>query len=314
MSIARNGHKRGKAPRPTLNRSPYDLYLSSLAPSGRRAMTTLLNNCALLLGHEGPATAYDWSSLSFEKVHLVKTTLVDMGYSINTINMTLAALRGITKTAFNLGKLSADDMLRIGAIRSLKGRITARKGRCLSRQELKTLINACEQQESIAKQKRDKALLLVGAAAGLRCAEICGLQLEDIYLADSRLVVEEGKGRKQRQIYLAPEVIEALSVWIECRGEEPGPLFLRIRRNTLTRVGMSASSLAHTLRTLQALAQAQPFTPHDLRRTFITHLLEQGVDLNTVRQLAGHSDVSTTVRYDKRDEAWQKQASQGIRL
>ena len=78
--------------------------------------------------------------------------------------------------------------------------------------------------------------------------------------------------------------------------------------------GLSPSGLTYILKSLQTLADIPSFTPHDMRRTFITQLLENGVDLNTVRQLAGHSDVSTTVRYDKRDIEWQKQASQNIQL
>ncbi|WP_420843475.1 tyrosine-type recombinase/integrase [Kosakonia radicincitans] len=58
--------------------------------------------------------------------------------------------------------------------------------------------------------------------------------------------------------------------------------------------------MAGILRQLQESAQLSPFTPHDLHRTFIPRLLEQGADLNIVRQLAGHSDISTTALYDRR--------------
>ena len=53
----------------------------------------------------------------------------------------------------------------------------------------------------------------------------------------------------------------------------------------------------------------QDITPHDLRRTYITRLLDQGADLNTVRQMAGHSDISTTVIYDKRDDKTMRKAA-----
>ena len=309
-------HKRGRsAPHSNMAHSPYLLYLNSLAPSGRRAMATLLNQCALILGHQGPVEHYPWASLNYEKVLSVRTALMEAGYAVNTVNMAIAALRGIASTAFNLRKLSGDDMLRIKAIRPLKGRTASRKGRCLSRDELKQLIAICRQQSSATKQSRDKALLLVGVGAGLRCAEICALRREDIDLKTEKLVVQEGKGRKQRQLYLAPEVISALRDWIACRGNQTGALFSRILKDgTVTEMPLTNSGLTHALNILQETAGVAPFSPHDLRRTFITQLLEQGVDINTVRQLAGHSDVSTTVRYDKRDEAWQKQASQSIRL
>ena len=53
-------------------------------------------------------------------------------------------------------------------------------------------------------------------------------------------------------------------------------------------------------------------TPHDLRRTYITQLLDQGIDLNTVRQMAGHADISTTVIYDKRDDKAMQQAAKTL--
>ncbi len=316
MSKSTVGHKRRpKASSPNIQASPSELYLNSLAPSGRRPMGIRLNHCAQILGHKGSSNNYDWAKLSFEKVHQIRTQLIEAEYSVNTINMTIAALRGVVKAAFNLGQMSADDMLRINAIRPLKGRTSSRKGRSLSRNELQQLIQACAHTPSKAKQLRDRALLLIGAGAGLRCSEICALQVEDIHLPEERLVVENGKGRKQRQLFLAPKLVDALQSWIECRGHQPGPVFLRILRdNIVTESGLTASGVTHALKTLQEQANIPHFTPHDLRRTFITDLLEQGVDINTVRQLAGHSDVSTTIRYDKRDEAWQKQASQNIRL
>jgi integrase/recombinase XerD len=314
MSKSTIGHKkRLKASSPNTQMSPSELYLNSLAPSGRRPMGIRLNHCAHILGHKGSTDSYDWAKLTFEKVHQVRTQLIEMNYSVNTINMTIAALRGVTKATFNLGLMSADDMLRIGAIRPLKGRTASRRGRCLSRDELQQLIQASSHHPSKAKQLRDHALLLVGVGAGLRCAEICALQVEDIHLTEERLVVENGKGRKQRQLYLAPKLVTALRSWMIYRGNQPGPLFLRILRDsTITDSGLTASGVTHALKALQELANIPTFTPHDLRRTFITHLLEKGIDLNIVRQLAGHSDVSTTVRYDKRDERWQKQASQSL--
>ena len=76
--------------------------------------------------------------------------------------------------------------------------------------------------------------------------------------------------------------------------------------------GQGVDLTALTLKSLQHQAGIIPFSPHDLRRTFITHLLEQDVDINTVRQLAGHSNLDTTIRYDKRDDAKQRAVTQGI--
>ncbi len=66
---------------------------------------------------------------------------------------------------------------------------------------------------------------------------------------------------------------------------------------------LTPNGVVHLLQNLQKQANIAPFAPHDLRRTFITRLLDNNVDLNTVRQMAGHSDISTTIRYDKRNES-----------
>lgn len=308
-------HKLGLKAPPNTRNSPYQIYLNSLAISGRKPMATLLNHCALILGHEGIADTFDWQSLTFEEVHRVRSTLVEMGYSVNTINMTIAGLRGVTKAAFNLGLMNADDMMRIGAIRPVKGSRTTRKGRCLSHADIQALKAVCRQESGCVRQARDLVILLVGIGAGLRCAEICALDLDDVDMDNECLTVQQGKGRKYRQIFLAPDLIQALSDWVALRGSHTGPMFTRVlRNNTLTQERLTHSGLSHALKQLQVQAKIQPFAPHDLRRTFITHLLEMGIDLNTVRQLAGHSDLSTTVRYDKRDEAWQRRASQSLQL
>tara|TARA_R110002094_G_scaffold125634_1_gene119735 strand:+ start:290 stop:1285 length:996 start_codon:yes stop_codon:yes gene_type:complete len=292
--------------------SPYHIYLNSLAASGRKSMTTLLVQCAALLGHQGPCEQFDWHQLTFETVHLVRSTLVEMGYAVSTINMMLAGLRGVTKAAFNLGQMNADDMLRINAVKSIKGS-TVRTGRRLSVDETQQLQACCDTIESPARASRERALLLIGIGAGLRCTEICSLNLNDLDCTQGLLQVMEGKGRKQRQIYLAGSVLTAVTAWLQQRGNEPGALFTTIRKGgVVTHQRLSSSGLSHALRALQQQASIAAFTPHDMRRTFITQLLEDGVDLNTVRQLAGHSDVSTTTRYDKRDVAWQKNASQSI--
>tara|TARA_R110001583_G_scaffold158496_1_gene310421 strand:+ start:476 stop:1369 length:894 start_codon:yes stop_codon:yes gene_type:complete len=292
--------------------SPYHIYLNSLAASGRRSMATLLDQSVLLLGHDGPAEHFQWHQLTFEKVNFIRSSLVELGYAVNTINMMLAALRGVTKASFNLGKMEADDMLRINAVKSIKGS-TIRSGRRLSQAEMTCLFSTCDNFNHPAKGAREKALLLIGIGAGLRCSEICSLNLIDLDGQQGLLRVMEGKGRKQRQIYLAGSVQTAINAWLQQRGSEPGALFTTIRKGgVITHQRLSSSGLSHAIRALQQQAKIAAFTPHDMRRTFITQLLEDGVDLNTVRQLAGHSDVSTTTRYDKRDVAWQKNASQSI--
>lgn len=293
--------------------SAYQIYLNSLAASGRSSMETLLNQSILLLGHSGAAEKYNWHQLTFEKVHLIRSTLIDIGYSVNTVNLALSALKGVTKSAFNLGQMSADDMMRINSVKSLKGS-AVRVGRRITAQEISTLLDNADMDVS-AKNTRDKAILSTGVGGGLRCSEICALNITDINISDGLLTIKQGKGRKHRQIYLAKDVLSNITAWLKFRDSEHGALFTRIRKDGKVETQrLSASGLAHALKSRQVSCNVLPFSPHDMRRTFITQLLENNIDLNTVRQLAGHSDVSTTVRYDKRDLEWQKRASTGFSL
>jgi integrase len=295
-------------------KSAYAIYLDSLAPTGRKSMKTLLQQCASILGHENPIDTFDWSSLTFEKVHLIRSAFTEAGYAVNSINLAMAGLKGIAKTAFNLGQIDADTLLRINSVKSLKGN-AIRTGRRLSTGEVSKLLTSCQSITCPAVRSRDRAILLVGIGAGLRCSEICSLNLSDIDFKNGVLIVKEGKGRKHRQIYLATDILQALNEWTKYRNTNADALFCKINKGgKVTGCRLSSSGLDYMLSSLQALSGVEKFTPHDLRRTFITQLLEKGVDLNTVRQLAGHSDVSTTTRYDKRDIEWQKEASRGIRF
>ena len=298
----------------TQAKSAYDIYLDGLAPSGRKSMKTLLQQCATILGHQKPIEKFDWCKLTFESVHLIRSTFTEAGYAVNSINLALAGLKGIAKTAFNLGQIKAETMLRINSVKTLKGN-AVRMGRRLSETEIRKLLLACTKLPCPITISRARAILLIGIGSGLRCSEICSLNLSDIDFQNGILNVREGKGRKSRQIYLAADIIQSLRDWSLFLKEKESPLFCKIDKSgRISNTRLSPSGLDYLLSALQQLAGIDKFTPHDLRRTFITQLLENGIDLNTVRQLAGHSDISTTTRYDKRDLMFQKLASQALQF
>ena len=166
---------------------------------------------------------------------------------------------------------------------------------------------------SIARCQRDKAILLLLCGAGLRAGELVSLDIGDVDIPQGILHVRQGKGRKNRDIHLALNVNKHLVSWLKVPGDHTGPLFTRISRadrpgtQSLTKTGLTG-----VLMQLRTIADISYFTPHDLRRTFITQLLEQGADLNIVRQLAGHADVSTTTRYDCRGQGVVERISRGF--
>ncbi|SKC12364.1 Site-specific recombinase XerD [Kosakonia radicincitans] len=293
--------------------NPASVWLDGLAPTGRRSMRSLLNLSAATLLHNATADSHDWSALRYVHVATLRATLAEQGYAVTTVNMVLAALKGVAQTAFNLGQMDADALARIKAVKGVRGDSEA-AGRALSREEVRLLLEATKTHPCKVRQNRDRALLLTLCGAGLRAGELVALETRDYDATTRTLTIRQGKGRKKRAVVVAPVVGRALAAWIKVSADHAS-LFCRIHRSgSVTGQPLTTAGLAGILRQLQESAQLSPFTPHDMRRTFITRLLEQGADLNIVRQLAGHSDISTTALYDRRTLSTQISVSSGLRF
>ena len=203
-------------------------------------------------------------------------------------------------------------MARIRSVKRVSGDIQ-RKGRALDRQEIRALIQAAKQHPQPVRRYRDTAIVLTLCGTGLRAGELVKLERRDY--DNGVLTVRQGKGRKYREIHVADAVDKAIRAWLKVGADEAhSALFSRIQRNgKVASQPLTTTGLTGILADLQQTSGIARFTPHDMRRTFITRLLEQGVDINTVRQLAGHSDISTTTRYDCRGESMKVSASKRIR-
>jgi len=141
---------------------------------------------------------------------------------------------------------------------------------------------------------RDDAVLEVLYGSGLRVAELCGLDVDDLDLERERAVVW-GKGSKQRTVPLSAPAVAALRAWIDTGrvllvsdATPAGAVFLNRRGKRLT---------PRDVRRLLDRRAPAPTHPHALRHTFATHLLDGGADLRAVQELLGHADLSTTQRY-----------------
>jgi integrase/recombinase XerC len=142
---------------------------------------------------------------------------------------------------------------------------------------------------------RGRAVLELLYATGLRCAELVSLDLPEVDF-EARMVRVVGKGRKERVVPFGVRAREAVTAWLPvrlCLYPESEALFVNQRGGRLT--DRSVRNLM-TDRVRQ-VALARKITPHTLRHSFATHLLERGADLRTIQELLGHASLSTTQRY-----------------
>lgn len=281
---------------------PVNVYLSSLAPSGRRSIRIQLCATARLLNHKGTVESFPWHQLRYEHAARVRFVLLEQGKAVNTINMTLSAIRGVMNTAFNLELIDADTMMRIKAVKCVKGSPT-KVGHSLSKKEINKLLNTCKKDTSV-KGIRDTALLALMLTTGLRRNEVANLELSDYEEATGGLVSRSGKGRKRHEMQLPKQTRQYLKKWFKYRGMGEGPLFstvLKSERVTTTR--LTTGRICDIVKRRTKDAGVTVCTPHDLRRTFVTRLLDNNVDINTVRQMVGHADIATTCRYDRRSNS-----------
>jgi len=290
------------------SRTALTLYLDNLAPSGRRSMRSLLQQVAAINSWFGNLEDMPWLSLRYEHVARIRAALRQARKSPNTINTTLAAVRGVLKAGFLLGEIPALEWHQLQTITSISGKRTS-AGRSLKAAEITRLFKTC-QKNSTVQGVRDAAMLALLAYGGLRRSEVAGLNLDDYTRRSGKVKVREGKGQRQRELVLPTEARGYLRQWLQCRGAMPGPLFCQLAKpgDVIPGQGLNAHGVYAMLKRRSREAGIAPCTPHDLRRTFVTHLLEQGVDFNTVRQLAGHEQIQTTVLYDRRNIKSQRQA------
>ena len=167
----------------------------------------------------------------------------------------------------------------------------------LTVEEINALVDAID--VSTAEGQRNRAIIEMLYGSGLRVSELVNLKLSDMYLEDGFMRVL-GKGSKQRLVPISDESKKQFLLWMECRRasviEQEGQgdyAFLNRRGHQLTRV-----MIFTIIKRLCAAAGIQKsISPHTLRHSFATHLLQNGADLRVIQQLLGHEDITTTEIY-----------------
>lgn len=170
----------------------------------------------------------------------------------------------------------------------------------LSEEEMAGLLESPEARKPL--DHRDKALLELLYATGLRVSELVGLDLDDVHFED-RLVRVRGKGKKERLVPFGRAALGSLRSYLSQRGRiakvtrDEAAVFLNYRGQRL-----SVRSVQRIVRLyLQKTALKRDISPHSLRHSFASHLLSRGADLRAIQELLGHASLATTQKYTHLD-------------
>jgi len=294
------------------DQNPALVYLRAMTPKARRVQANALNTIARLINPALDLTSVNWELLEYQHAQAIRAELIER-YSPASVNRMLSALRGVAKQAWLMGLASPEQYFRVNEVGNVKGE-TLPAGRALTSGEISALMQTCIIDQTPA-GFRDAAIIAVLAVAGLRRNELVSLNLADFDPESGALKILHGKGNKQRKVFLDNGAAEALADWLILRGNEPGALFLPINKaGKLTYKQLTDQAIYNMLKKRASQAGVSQFTPHDLRRTCITNLLEADVDTLTVAAIAGHASTDTTRGYDRRPEAAKQRAAKRLHI
>jgi len=309
-----------------IGKDPCQVYLDTLKESGCRSMGIMLTRVSELYGYKD-IQCMPWEHIRFEHLGWIKSTLQkvksdqDKEYSQRSINMAIYAARGVSKAAYNLGLITIDDLTKINDVKPIKiTRLPA--GRAVDGDEFSALLAVCMDDERSA-GARDLAIINCLYVAGLRRSEAAKLTLDNfIVRKDKKTKARQakfhffGKGDVEAFCHLDSEALSAVDNWIVERGPSPGPLFCSITKGgkVNTQRHMSEQSIYNIVRSRSQQAGIPLISPHDMRRSLATHLLnEKNVPIKRVQNIMRHADIRTTAIYVRDDEDENRKAINGLR-
>ncbi len=217
--------------------------------------------------------------------------LKDLGLAPSSIRRGVSALRTYFRFLIGEGHLTSDPSASLETPKAWQ-----KLPEVLAVSEVEALLGAPNLDKPLA--WRDRAMLEVAYATGVRVSELIGLRLQDVML-DGGLVRVIGKGSKERLVPIGRRAVGAAAIYARevrpqmDKGRTRSRFFLNARGQPLSRVG--AWSIIK--RCAERAELTKRVSPHTLRHTFATHLLEGGADLRAVQEMLGHADLSTTQIY-----------------
>ena len=256
------------------------------------------------------ARGVDWRTPDRATVRAYLATLADRELAASSVAGRLAAVRSLYRYALRHGRIATDPLAGVRAPRR-----PSRLPRVLSVDEAANLVTAptraTVRDEALA--RRDAAMLELLYATGMRISELAGLTLDRVDLRRRHLRVI-GKGRKERQLLFGAPAASALGRYLEVarpilasRGAPVPAVFLNASGGALSARGARLVME----RWVRAAGSPKRTSPHTMRHSFATHLLEGGADLRVVQELLGHANLQTTQVYTHLSDAALRTAYRG---
>jgi integrase/recombinase XerD len=268
-------------------------YLTHLRTERRLARHTLDSYARDLAGLSAFAAAAERPIEGLDRPALESFVRQQMasGLSPRSVARSVAAIRGFFKFLVldrRIAETPAGDLRPPRAWPALP--------KFLSMEEVDALLAAPDVSKPLG--LRDRAMLELLYATGMRVSELVGLRSVDLHL-DEQYLTCMGKGSKERVIPVGEQAADSLRRYLRdgrpalTKGRSPAQLFVNARGRPLTRVGFWKILKEHG----QRIHLTAPLSPHVIRHSFATHLLDRGADLRAIQMMLGHADLSTTQIY-----------------
>ncbi|MFN8520917.1 MAG: tyrosine recombinase XerC [Chloroflexota bacterium] len=288
----------GTASAPTTDQEALASFLTALAAAGRSTHTIRSYDASVtrLLGHLA-RTGSDWRAPTRRQLRAWLASVAAGGVGQGTIAARLAGARAFYRHAQRAGWCEGDPFVAITTPKRPR-----RLPRVLGTDEVEALLDSVAgSQVGDALAQRDRAIIETAYAGGLRISELAGLDVTDLDVRHG-LVRVLGKRRKERECPLGAPALDALRAWLaegrpalrdRSSADDDGALFLGAGGTRLGVRGMRGRIDRLVLRA----GLDRGVSPHTLRHSFASHLLDGGADLRVVQELLGHASLATTQVY-----------------
>lgn len=268
----------------------FEAYLNLERGLSANTMEAYLRDVGKLLAYlSDVGTAI--SDVELPTLHNFVADLYDLGISARSQARIIAGIRSFFRFLTMEGYLEADPSLLLET-----PRVGRRLPEVLSIDEIDSMIREID--PNSAEAQRNRAIIETLYGCGLRVSELVNLEISRIYF-DEQFVLVSGKGNKDRVVPISDVAIREIRAYLEERSNiniKPGEdhiLFLSRRGTRLTRV-----MIFYIIRSLAEKAGIRKtISPHTLRHSFATHLLEGGANLRAIQQMLGHESIATTEIY-----------------